>query len=130
MCPGRAADDANPTSEHPQMTLLRVFVPFALGFFLSYLFRVVNAVIAPDLVAELGLTAADLGLLTSAYFLTFAAVQLPLGIVLDRFGPRRTEAALLTFAALGAFIFAASETPSGLARGRALTTAKSWPGSA
>ena len=47
------------------MTLLRVFVPFAFGFFLSYLFRVVNAVIAPDLVEELGLTAADLGLRTT-----------------------------------------------------------------
>ncbi len=55
------------------MTLLRVFVPIALGFFLSYLLRVVNAVIAPDLVEELGLTAADLGLLTSAYFLTFVS---------------------------------------------------------
>ncbi len=102
------------------MTLLRVFVPFALGYFLSYLLRVVNAVIAPDLVGDLGLTAADLGLLTSAYFLTFAAVQLPLGIVLDRFGPRRTEAALLTFAALGAFVFAAAETPAVLILGRAL----------
>ena len=82
------------------MTIARVFVPFALGYFLSYLVRVVNAVIAPDLVAELGLTAADLGLLTSANFLAFAAAQLPLGILLDRFGPRRTEAALLLFAAL------------------------------
>ncbi len=34
------------------MTLLRVFIPFALGYFLSYLLRVVNAVIAPDLVRD------------------------------------------------------------------------------
>jgi len=45
--------------------LLRLFLPFALGYFVSYLFRTVNAVIAPDLVAELGLSASDLGLLTS-----------------------------------------------------------------
>ena len=76
------------------MTLARVFVPFAMGYFLSYLMRVVNAVIAPDLVRDLGLTAADLGLLTSANFLAFAVAQLPLGILLDRFGPRRTEAAI------------------------------------
>ena len=88
------------------MTILRVFIPFALGYFLSYLMRVINAVIAPDLVRELGLTAADLGLLTSANFLAFAVAQLPLGILLDRYGPRRTEAVLLLFAALGAFIFA------------------------
>jgi MFS family permease len=102
------------------MTALRVFVPFALGFFLSYLLRVVNAVIAPDLVREVGLTAADLGLLTSANFFAFAAFQLPLGILLDRFGPRRTEAALLLFAALGAFIFSAAVSAPGLIAGRAL----------
>ncbi len=102
------------------MTALRVFVPFALGFFLSYLLRVVNAVIAPDLVREVGLTAADLGLLTSANFFAFAAFQLPLGILLDRFGPRNTEAALLLFAALGAFIFSAAASAPGLIAGRAL----------
>ena len=85
----------------PFATLARVFVPFALGYFLSYLYRAINAVIAPNLVADVDLDAADLGLLTSAYFLTFAFFQLPLGVLLDRFGPRRTEAVLLLFAALG-----------------------------
>ena len=102
------------------MTLLRVFIPFALGYFLSYLLRVVNAVIAPDLVRDLGLSASDLGLLTSTYFLAFAAFQLPLGILLDRFGPRRTESVLLLFAAGGACIFAVSDDLSGLMFGRAL----------
>ncbi len=102
------------------MTVFRVFIPFALGYFLSYLLRVVNAVIAPDLIRDLGLTAADLGLLTSANFLAFAVAQLPLGIMLDRFGPRRTEAVLLLFAALGAFIFAAAGSAPGLIAGRAL----------
>ncbi len=101
------------------MIFLRVFVPFALGYFLSYLFRAVNNVIAPNLVADLGLDAADLGLLTSTYFLTFAAFQLPLGILLDRFGPRRTEAVLLLFAALGAFLFAVADSAFGLIVGRA-----------
>ncbi len=102
------------------MTVFRVFIPFALGYFLSYLMRVVNAVIAPDLIRDLSLTAADLGLLTSVNFLAFAAAQLPLGIMLDRFGPRRTEAALLLFAAAGALIFAVAESASGLMVGRAL----------
>jgi len=102
------------------MTALRVFIPFALGYFLSYLLRVVNAVIAPNLVSDLGLTAADLGLLTSASFLAFAAAQLPLGILLDRYGPRRTEAVLLLFAAVGCFIFATSGSVPGLIAGRAL----------
>ncbi len=102
------------------MLLPRIFIPFAAGYFLSYLFRVVNAVIAPDLTRDIGLDAADLGLLTSAYFLAFAAFQLPLGILLDRFGPRRTEATLLLFAAAGTFVFGTSETTSGLIVGRAL----------
>jgi sugar phosphate permease len=63
-----------------------VLLPFAAGYYLSYLFRSINALIAGDLSAELGLSAADLGLLTSAYFLLFAAVQLPCGVLLDRHG--------------------------------------------
>jgi predicted MFS family arabinose efflux permease len=100
--------------------LLRVFIPFAVGYFFSYLYRVVNAVIAPNLVADLGLNPGDLGLLTSTYFLTFAAFQLPLGVLLDRFGSRKTEASLLLFAAVGAFIFATADSVPGLIIGRAL----------
>lgn len=99
---------------------LRVFLPFAAGYFMSYLFRTVNAVISPDLVADLGLTAADLGLLTSVYFLTFAMFQLPLGMLLDRFGPRLVETALLLFAGAGAALFALAEGLEGLILGRAL----------
>ena len=76
-------------------TLLMVLAPFALGYFLSNLFRAVNAVVAPNLAADLGLGAAELGLLTSAYLFAFALFQLPLGVLLDRFGPRRVQAALL-----------------------------------
>ncbi|NQV98454.1 MAG: MFS transporter [Rhodospirillales bacterium] len=102
------------------MTMARVFLPFALGYFLSYLVRVVNAVIGPDLVAELQFDAAELGLLTSAYFLAFALFQVPLGILLDRYGPRRTESVLLIIAAAGAFAFASATSLSGLLVGRAL----------
>jgi MFS family permease len=100
--------------------LFQVFLPFAAGYFLSYLYRVVNAVIAPNLVADLGLGPSALGLLTATYFITFAAFQLPLGVLLDRFGPRRTESVLLIFAGLGAFIFSQSESFTGLIFGRAL----------
>lgn len=47
--------------------ILRVFLPFAFGYWLSYLFRSINAVIAPDLIAGFGLRSDDLGLLTGAY---------------------------------------------------------------
>ncbi len=104
----------------PPAVLLRMFLPFAAGYFLSYLYRTINAVLSPHLVAELGLDATDLGLLTSVYFLTFAAFQLPLGMLLDRFGPRRVEATLLLFAAAGAGLFAVSSHATELIIGRAL----------
>lgn len=99
---------------------LRVFLPFALGYFLSLLFRVVNAVIAPDLIATVHVGPSALGLLTAAYFISFAAFQLPLGILLDRFGPRRVEAVLLLVAALGAAVFSWADSLAGLVAGRAL----------
>jgi MFS family permease len=104
----------------PTAVVLRVFLPFAAGYFLSYLYRTINAVLSPYLVAELGLDATDLGLLTSVYFLTFATFQLPLGMLLDRFGPRRVEATLLLFAAAGAGLFAVSSHATELIIGRGL----------
>jgi predicted MFS family arabinose efflux permease len=101
-------------------TLLRVLVPFALAYFLSYLFRVVNAIIAPSLAVDLQVGPADLGLLTSAYFVSFAAFQLPLGVLLDRLGPRRVESSLMIFTALGALIFGMATSLGGLSAGRAL----------
>ncbi len=104
----------------PAAVVPRIFLPFAAGYFLSYLYRAINAVLSPYLVAELGLSATDLGLLTSVYFLTFAAFQLPLGVLLDRFGPRRVEATLLLFAAAGAGIFALGGGLAELVVGRGL----------
>lgn len=99
---------------------LRIFLPFAAGYFLSFLLRNINAVIAPELTSELAVSAADLGLLTSAYLFTFGAFQLPLGILLDRYGPRRVEAVLLLFAATGCFLFASGHNIQILAMARAL----------
>jgi MFS family permease len=99
---------------------LFVLLPFAAGYYLSYLFRVINAVIAKPLVDDLALDASGLGLLTALYFLTFAAVQLPLGAALDRFGVRRVQGALLMLAAVGSAIFAIAPGLPTLAIGRCL----------
>jgi predicted MFS family arabinose efflux permease len=100
--------------------VLTVLAPFAFGYFLSYLFRSVNAVVAPNLVADIGLTAAQLGLLTSAYLFAFGLFQLPLGVLLDRFGPRRIQTVLLCLAAVGSLLFAISENLVALLGARAL----------
>lgn len=104
----------------PVNAMLVVFCPFAAGYYLSYFYRYVNAVIAKDLVRDFGLVPSDLGLLTSAYFLAFAAAQLPLGVALDRFGPRRCVAALMLVAAAGALAFGLARDPATLSIGRAL----------
>lgn len=109
-----------PSGRLTAAALLTVFLPFACGYYLSYFFRQVNAIIAGDLQADLGIGASELGLLTSLYFAAFAAFQLPLGLLLDRFGPRRVNAALLLIAAAGAALFAISESLLLLSIGRAL----------
>ena len=104
----------------PIKLLAAVWVPFACGYFLSYAFRTINAIISQDLVRDLGLAPGQLGLLTAAYFFTFALAQIPLGVLLDRFGPRRIETVLLLIAAAGAGIFSAAQGIELLVLARAL----------
>ncbi len=115
--PAPAAETAAPI---PARLIGLVFLPFVTGYFLSYFFRNVNAVIAKDLAREFAFGAADLGLLTSAYFITFGLFQLPLGVLLDRYGPRRVVATLLCVTAAGAVVFGIAEGFGALALGRAL----------
>ncbi|MCF3932578.1 MFS transporter [Acuticoccus sp. M5D2P5] len=97
---------------------LRVLLPFSLAYLIAYLLRVVNAVAGDPLRMELGLSTSELGLLTSLYFLGFALFQLPFGILMDRYGPRRVEAILLLLAALGCVIFAVATDFAELLFGR------------
>lgn len=99
---------------------MRVLVPFCVGYYVSYLVRTLNAVIAPELTRELALDPSALGLLTSTYFLAFALAQLPVGVALDRYGPRRVVSTLLAVGAAGMAVFAGGTHFSSLAVGRAL----------
>nr|WP_256445177.1 MFS transporter [Verticiella sp. GG226] len=77
-----------------------------MTYVLAYGLRSVNATLAPYLTEDLRLSAAGLGGLSAAYFIAFAALQLPLGHWLDRYGARRVEAMLLVIAAVGALLMA------------------------
>lgn len=101
----------------------RIFLPFVVGYFLSFAYRTVTAVISPHLTAELGIAATALGVLAAMYFVTFAAFQPVVGVMLDRYGPRRVDSALLLLAAAGAALFALGENLEHLAIGRALVGA-------
>lgn len=97
-----------------------IFLVFAFAYFLSALLRAVTATLAPVFSSELGLRAGDLGLLAGAYFLGFAAMQLPLGRALDRFGPRRTLLVLLSVAVFGCLAFAVAPRLPALIAARVL----------
>ncbi len=117
--PKNQADEASHGSRTWYL-VVTVLLPFAAGYYLSYLYRTINALISGRLISEFELSAADLGMLTAVLFLTFGAVQLPLGAWLDRFGPRRVQGALLSIAAIGATVFASAHDLLGLILGRAL----------
>ena len=104
----------------PYRIILTAILPFTAGYFMSYLLRAVNAVVAPDLVKDLSLSPGELGLLTAAYLGAFALFQLPLGVLLDRYGPRKVQAGLLSVAALGCLAFAAAPDFLGLFAARAV----------
>lgn len=99
---------------------IRMFAAFAAAYFFSALLRAVTATLAPAFSAELGLRASDLGLLAGAYFLGFAALQLPLGNALDRIGPRRVILCLMALAVLGCAAFAVARDLGALIVARVL----------
>ena len=104
----------------PLRQAVPVFMCFAFAYFLSALVRAVTATLAPQFSAELQLGSGDLGLLAGAYFFGFAAMQLPLGSALDRFGPRRVLLTLLVVAVVGCAAFAMARSFLGLTLARGL----------
>lgn len=101
------------------MTLPMMATLFALGFTNLFL-RGSLGILGPDLTTEMGLTPASLSIVASSFFFAYAAMQLPTGMLLDRFGPRATLAALLVFTAAGAATFALSRSVGGLVVARVL----------
>ena len=99
---------------------IRVFVSMLLLYFMSQFFRSTNAVVAPDLRADVGVSAADLGVITGAFFLAYAIMQVPSGVLLDRFGARRTLVTLMGVPALGALVFANAHSVWQLVLGQVL----------
>lgn len=90
----------------PARGAVAIFAAFAFAYFFSALVRAITATLAPAFSTELGLSAADLGLLAGAYFLGFSLMQLPLGRALDRYGPRRVLMVFLSLAVMACVAFA------------------------
>ena len=97
-----------------------IFGLCASVFTLSMFYRASSAIIAPDLTRDLSLDYEQLGLMGAVFFYTFALVQLPMGLVLDRVGPRMTVFGLNLIGCAGALIFAGASGPADAVAGRAL----------
>ena len=108
------------TSPAPSWVATRMLAVLSAAFMASQFFRVSNAVIAPELMRTLSISSEAMGVITGAFFLAFGIMQIPTGMLLDRFGPRRTMSGLFVVAAAGSAVFATAGGVVGLAIGRAL----------
>ena len=97
-----------------------IFFVFACGYFISALLRAITATLSPLLTTEFSLTAGNLGLLAGGYFLGFASMQIPLGYLLDRHGPKKVVSSFLLIAIIGTIAFALAKSFSGLLISRVL----------
>ena len=104
----------------PKKQAIIVFFVFAFGYFLSCLLRAITATLSPVLTLEFDLMAADLGLLAGGYFLGFASMQIPLGYLLDKFGPKKIVSSFTLIALIGTVSFALAQSFSGLLISRIL----------
>ena len=105
-------------------TLIRqgyvIYAVLCAGLVTSQFFRVSNAVIAPELMAEIAIGTETMGVVNGTYFLAFAAMQIPAGMLLDRYGARRMVPSLFLLAVAGSVLYAAAQSGPELIAGRAL----------
>lgn len=99
---------------------LTIIFPYGLGYFIATLYRSLNAILVQPLCETMHIDNAELGFVTSTFVLTFALVQIPLGILLDRFGARITQASFFILGAFGMLVFGLAPNVIALSIGRAL----------
>ena len=100
-----------------QRQALQIFLVLCGAYVASQFYRVANAAIAPELMTELDLSAEAIGGITGLFFFAFAAAQIPTGVLLDRYGARKTMATLFLVAVGGAIAFALANSGLVLAIG-------------
>ena len=91
-----------------------IFCVFAFGFFISNLLRSITATLTPVLTTEFDLSAGNLGLLAGGYFIGFAVMQIPVGLLLDKHGPKKIISFFLVIAIISTLSFALAKTFTGL----------------
>ena len=101
-------------------TFISVTLPLTGLSFVNQAGRGVMAVVGPVLAVQYALSASELGLLSSMLFFAYCLWQLPLGVLLDMFGPRRVQTWMGLLAAAGFALFAVSDSLAGFMIARAM----------
>jgi len=99
---------------------LTTILPFGLGYFINMVFRSVNAVLAHPIMEDLSLDHVQIGFITSTFVLAFAFTQIPLGIIVDSWGARKTQVSFFVVAGLGIIMFGLSSSVAFLSISRAI----------
>ncbi len=101
------------SKEAPTGRLTRHYAAFGLGcLFFAYAFlqRVAPSVMTEELMRDFAVGGAALGSLSAFYFYAYASIQVPVGVLVDRYGPRRLLAGALLVCAAGSILFAGSDS--------------------
>jgi MFS family permease len=102
------ASPHDPTTDRTPLLGYTGWLLASTGFFYAWVLRVSPSVMVGDLMSEFEIGGAVLGVMSSLYFYTYASVQVPVGLAVDRFGPRRVLSFTVLIAALGCVVSAAA----------------------
>ena len=111
----------SPKRAYPPLRL--AFAMWGLGaalYLIGFYQRVAPAVITRELMSEFTLGAAALGNLAAFYYYSYVAMQIPAGVLADRWGPRRVLTAGAAIAAAGTLLFALAPGYAAAGLGRLL----------
>lgn len=108
-----------PDSQRATIAVSMLIVLYALGFTNLFL-RGSLGILSPTLSSEMQLSPETLSVVASSFFFAYALMQIPSGMLLDRFGARRTLSALLIFTTAGAAVFSMADSASELIAARIL----------
>lgn len=97
----------------------------AVFYFYEFLLRVSPSVMVPELMQSFGITASSVGLLSAFYLYAYAPMQLPVGVLMDRYGVKKVLSIACVVCGLGALLFAAAQNLVVAGAGRMLIGASS-----
>jgi MFS family permease len=117
---GKATPAAGATLHATTTIAVGLVATLGATYVVSQFLRNAIGVLAPTLTAELGLSAPDLALIASIFFFVFVAAQIPLGVAIDRFGPKRCMLVCAVVVIAGTLQFAAAESAAEMVAARAL----------